>query len=268
MLRLSFLRLFQGVVRLPLTFALTAIALVVVSLASSQWGSAYWTYETAATGRVGHDLASVAWAFVSSASRWLVLTPLSIAMYRFVLRDEASAWRASNIVTFLAWLVLLDSPTTIADAVRVTWSVRSAVALSSTGLVAASLTLVMGIRLWLIFPAVALGEPAPFFERVSVSWRQTQGHFWYLFWLDIVVTFALALPFSLASYAMVGLTVANAAAQPRSGMRLTYLVVATLIASVGAALRVAGKAAMGGSFYRATIDGGMSGAEQTAAHFT
>jgi len=126
----------------------------------------------------------------------------------------------------------------------------------------------LGIRLWLIFPAIALGKPASFLERASISWRQTRGHFWYLFWMDTAATLALTLSVSLISYAMAFSTVSRTIAQPRTAVGLTYTVLAAALGSIGVALRTGANASIGGEFYRAVVEGGLSGAEQTAEHFT
>jgi hypothetical protein len=268
MLQLSFQRLFQGVVRLPFLFALAVGGVVALSLCSLEFGPAHWGGATAASRTPAYY--DIAWAAVVSAGRLAFLAPLSIAMYRFVLRDETNAWRAiaSNTAIFLAWWVLLDLLPSIADALRALWSPRSTGIFSPIALVAIPLMVLLSVRLWLIFPAIALGTRAPFLERARISWRQTRGHFWYLFWLAAVTGLPFRWPFSFLSSLMGWSTASDAAGHPQTAAGLSFYVIGAVVASMGTTLNTAASAAVGAGFYRAVVLGGLSDVEQTAAHFT
>jgi uncharacterized protein YneF (UPF0154 family) len=54
---------------------------------------------------------------------------------------------------------------------------------------------VVGVRISLLFPAVAVDAPSDsLLNRAQTSWKQTSGHFWYIFWIAVVIGFVISVP--------------------------------------------------------------------------
>jgi len=192
----------QGFLKMPLLFLSAYAGVLAVSFAAQLTGFSAVKAGALVLGRMNPPEASVALGtmFASSALNTLFLAPLAVAMHRFVLRGDVTRGIAlptqRHTGVFIVWLLIIL-------AVRATAYLPAVFGASGGGPAFAlpflyggiAVVAVMGVRLSLLFPAVAIDAPsAGFFARAAESWARTRGHFWYVFVVALAIGFAVSAP--------------------------------------------------------------------------
>jgi hypothetical protein len=135
--------------------------------------------------------------FVQSVVVAFVMAPAAVATHRYILLNERTAGvvslRPAHTQLFVYWLVGLQI---------ITYLLMLPGHLLGHWLIAASLfslalfvpIVFFGIRLALVFPAIAVDAPVRgVVRRLDASWQETRGHFWRLFGASILAVLPAAL---------------------------------------------------------------------------
>jgi hypothetical protein len=190
--------LFKAVVAMPDVFILAAVMLAIVVTGELALGG---TFHIAAIDalRARSDTPAALLLRVSKISLGLldesVVAIVAVAVHRFILLDQRSSGPAllvhDYMWKFVLWTFALAS-----------LSLPSLLLVSLPEPVDAIFELalaVLGIRLMLLFPGVAIDAPAASLkDRIVSSWRRTRGIVWKLFFALVIAILPLVLGGALA----------------------------------------------------------------------
>jgi hypothetical protein len=211
----------QAAGQMPVLFFSAYFGLLAVSFATQYFGYNAIAASKLITGGIGvaNALVLLAGMFAFYALNAFFLAPVAVAMHRFILRNEVNNSLAipsrDRTRLFATWLVIIAAARVLSYVPGAFGSVMGDGRILA-GLFAYICLLavgVVGVRLSLLFPAVAVDDPAAgFFARAHTSWERTRGHFWFLFGLTLVIGFIVAIPFGMVISAITLSTVAGSIA--------------------------------------------------------
>jgi hypothetical protein len=110
----------------------------------------------------------------------VILAPIAVAMHRFILLGETRAHplaRPGVILHFAAWLTVLRLPPLIVLASPLLPTLPLATYGAATLVLGGGLTVLM-LWLTLLFPAIAVEDPATGAARLETALERTVGNFW------------------------------------------------------------------------------------------
>jgi hypothetical protein len=170
----------------------------------------------------------------------VVQAPVAVAVHRLILRRETSngivSLRPVRTRHFIAWLVLFGLCANFLSMLRVL--IRPLGLATLTTLPLAIFLAFAGVRLSLIFPAVAIeARTDGWRDRARKSWQQTQGHFWLLFWADLLA----AVPLAVIAVIVLPALILGSLHGPQSQLASTVMMIfsavqRTISVAVGAAV--------------------------------
>ena len=186
---------FQAVGRMPLLFVSACVlflALQVFAQAMAHYlrGGPRWFY-----------LAELAIRTVLAAA---LTAPVAVAVHRWVLLNEVQpgivSWRPAYTRLFFLWALalrlayLVVTLPSVLPVLDVTYRASRAAHMILWALVLGAVLTVASAYVALVFPDVALGEPAASWrERLRKSVHRLQGNFWLLVWAAIMAFLPLVL---------------------------------------------------------------------------
>lgn len=164
----------RAIARMPLLFSTGFAAILMIELGSRMAGFEQWQTPPSSRLLLLGSLASIGSA--------LVMASILIAVHRFILVGEATdraVWKIpQGYRRFVGWKLLLALllllPVLVV--VSINWKSPMVAGLLMSPIFAAMA--VFGIRLLLLFPAIAVGTP---FAAWRNALRDSRGHFWRLF---------------------------------------------------------------------------------------
>ena len=167
---------------MPLAFLMTLAAYGLVKLASS-YAATLQAHAASQGGQSSAEAPSVAvtvaavFVLCLYVLRVFALAPLAIAVHRFVLLDERSPLipltPAGRLLRFGGWLILLGLMNSLSSLLFPTLGPELQPSLARLAIMV--VTAVVGIRLVLVFPAIAVQTRA---TPLSLSWSATRWQFW------------------------------------------------------------------------------------------
>jgi hypothetical protein len=141
-----------------------------------------FSLKTVSTYLGAHVLAVLLWS--------ALVTPLAVAIHRFILLDENRPVRA-EMWNFFCWLAGLLLAVVAARAFCLLTASVSFVRFLSEFLVTIG-AMIVAVQIALIFPAIAIGVPAASTEkRLDSGFRMAEGNFWLLMWTILLTQLPL-----------------------------------------------------------------------------
>ena len=197
---------------------------------------------------------------VGSVLQAFAYAPLTIAVHRFVLlgatRPMLPVLPISRLLRFVAWLVILGLGFKAGSVIRFTLH-GLGLSLIAGGLVSVVwfiVWVIVGVRLLLLFPGIAIDAPI---DAPRASWRSTRGNFWRISVTSFLTYFPALL---VAGLLLVGIPIWFASrAESQSGAALhatTFQLgfAVTLASAVIGPVSVALGAALASWLFRALVD--------------
>lgn len=175
-IQLAWSRVLSAVWQMPLLFLSAALAMAVIG------AGARWMGGTAAA-EWGPAVSAVS-ALAILVLGAIVMATVAVAVHRYIILDETTpgimSFKAKRVWIFAAWAFAMECLGALIQVPgRLDLPVGTAGILTVLALVA---VVVAGVRLSLIFPAVAVEAPhGGWKERITASLNMTRGRFWLIF---------------------------------------------------------------------------------------